>query len=78
MNLVMAAGKDVLSFGPFRLIAAERLLTRAGAPVELGARALDILIALVTTPNEVISKKDLLCASGPTSRSKRTACALKC
>ena len=60
MNLMMAAGKDVLSFGPFRLIAAERLLTREGAPVELGARALDILIALVSTPNEVISKKDLL------------------
>jgi predicted ATPase/DNA-binding winged helix-turn-helix (wHTH) protein len=52
--------KDVLSFGPFRLIPGERLLTREGAIVELGARALDILIALVSTPNEVISKKDLL------------------
>ena len=60
MDLTMAPGKDVLSFGPFRLIAAERLLTREGAPVELGARALDILIALVSTPNDVISKKDLL------------------
>nr|WP_233286919.1 winged helix-turn-helix domain-containing protein [Bradyrhizobium oropedii] len=38
----------------------ERLLTREGAPVELGARALDILIALVLRPNEVISKKELL------------------
>jgi predicted ATPase/DNA-binding winged helix-turn-helix (wHTH) protein len=55
-----ALGKEVLSFGPFRLTAGERLLTRGGAPVELGARALDILIALVSTPNEVISKKDLL------------------
>src|SRR5262249_3582086 len=52
--------KDVLSFGPFCLAAAERLLTRHGAPVELGARALDILIALVSTPNEAISKKELL------------------
>ena len=60
MDLTMAPGKDVLSFGPFRLIAAERLLTREGAPVQLGARALDILIALVSTPNEVVSKKDLL------------------
>jgi predicted ATPase/DNA-binding winged helix-turn-helix (wHTH) protein len=51
---------DVLSFGPFRLAAGERLLTREGAPVELGARALDILVALVSTPNEVIGKKDLL------------------
>ena len=60
MVLAAAAGKDVLSFGPFRLAAGERLLTSEGAPVELGARALEILIALVSTPNEVISKKDLL------------------
>ena len=31
--------KDVISFGPFRLTASERLLTKDGAPVELGARA---------------------------------------
>jgi predicted ATPase len=55
-----AQGKDVLSFGPFRLTVGERLLTRDGAPVELGARALDILIALVSTPNEIVSKKALL------------------
>ena len=52
--------RDVLSFGPFSLVAGERLLTRDGVPVELGARALDILIALVSRPNEVVSKKDLL------------------
>jgi predicted ATPase/DNA-binding winged helix-turn-helix (wHTH) protein len=55
-----APDKDILSFGPFRLTAGERLLTRDGAPVELGARAFDILIALVSAPNEVISKRDLL------------------
>src|SRR5215470_10698507 len=49
-----------LSFGPFNLIASERLLTRGGVPVALGARALDILIALISAPNEVVSKKDLL------------------
>jgi predicted ATPase/DNA-binding winged helix-turn-helix (wHTH) protein len=53
-------GKDVLSFGPFRLASGERLLTRQGTPVELGARALDILIALLSRPNEVIGKKELL------------------
>ena len=52
--------KDELSFGPFNLIAGERLLTKGGVPVELGARALDILIALISTPNEVVSKKDLM------------------
>ena len=49
-----------LSFGPFSLVAGERLLTKHGVPVDLGARALDILIALISTPNEVVSKKDLL------------------
>ena len=51
---------DGLSFGPFNLVAGERLLTKDGVPVDLGARALDILIALISTPNEVVSKKDLM------------------
>jgi predicted ATPase/DNA-binding winged helix-turn-helix (wHTH) protein len=51
---------DVLSFGPFRLAVSERLLTKDGAPVELGARTLDALIALASRPNEIVSKKDLL------------------
>ena len=55
-----AQTKDAMSFGPFSLVASERLLTKEGAPVELGARALDILIALDCRPNEVISKKDLM------------------
>ncbi len=52
--------RDVISFGPFRLYTGERLLTRDGTPVELGGRALDILIALVSARNGVVSKKDLL------------------
>jgi predicted ATPase/DNA-binding winged helix-turn-helix (wHTH) protein len=57
---IAAPRKDLSSFGPFRLSPAERLLTREGVPVALGARALDILIALVSRPNEVINKKELL------------------
>jgi predicted ATPase/DNA-binding winged helix-turn-helix (wHTH) protein len=57
--------RDVLSFGPFNLVASERLLTRDGAPVELGARSLDILIALLSKPNEIVSKKDLLAQVWP-------------
>lgn len=49
-----------LAFGPFTLVASERLLTKNGVTVDLGARALDILIALISTPNEVVSKKDLM------------------
>jgi len=52
--------KDGLSFGPFQLLMRRRLLTKEGTPVELGARTLDLLIALVSSPNEVVSKKDLM------------------
>jgi predicted ATPase/DNA-binding winged helix-turn-helix (wHTH) protein len=52
--------REAISFGPFSLIASERLLTKEGAPVELSARALDVLIALLSNPNEVVSKNDLL------------------
>src|SRR6202035_553007 len=55
-----ALTKEAISFGPFGLIASERLLTKEGVPVELSARALDILIALSSNPNEVVSKTDLL------------------
>jgi predicted ATPase/DNA-binding winged helix-turn-helix (wHTH) protein len=57
--------KDVISFGSYSLIASERLLTRDGAPVILSARALDILIALVSHPNEVVGKDDLLAQVWP-------------
>src|SRR6266478_2625241 len=57
--------KDGLSFGPFNLLVSERLLTKEGAPVELGARALDILIVLISAPNEVVSKKDLMARVWP-------------
>ena len=60
-----AQTREVISFGPFRLIASERLLTREGAPVELGARGLDALTVLVSRPNEVISKRDLLAQVWP-------------
>src|SRR6476661_7563544 len=59
--------RDELSFGPFRLIANERLLTREGHPVGLGGRALDILIALVANPNEVITKQNLMSQVWPDS-----------
>ncbi|MEA1648882.1 winged helix-turn-helix domain-containing protein [Nitrospirillum sp. BR 11164] len=49
-----------LAFGPFKLVMSERLLTRDGVPVDVGARALDILSALVATPNEVINKRNLM------------------
>ena len=60
-----AQTRDAISFGPFSLVASERLLTKDGAPVELGARTLDTLIALVSCPNEIVSKRDLMARVWP-------------
>jgi predicted ATPase/DNA-binding winged helix-turn-helix (wHTH) protein len=48
------------AFGSFRLIPAQRAFLRDDKPVRLGSRALDILIELVTHPNEIISKDALI------------------
>ena len=55
----MTSGDEIV-FGPFVLAPRKRLLSSEGAPVELGTRALDILIALISRSNRSISKKDLL------------------
>src|SRR5262245_33414310 len=65
MTTLAAQTREVVSFGPFSLVAAERRLTRNGDPVELSARALDILVALLSRPNEVVSKGDLLARVWP-------------
>ena len=39
-----------LSFGPFCVVPAQRLLLEEGRPVPVGSRALDILIALTERP----------------------------
>ncbi len=57
--------QDVICFGPFRLSTTERLLEKGGEPVQLGSRALDILIALVERPAEVVSKKELIARVWP-------------
>lgn len=56
---------DMISFGPFTLVANERLLLRNGVQVDLGARAFDILTTLAALPNEVVSKPDLLARVWP-------------
>ena len=52
--------RKVLSFGPFELSIGSRLLTNREKAVPLGARAIDILIALVERANTVVSKRDLI------------------
>jgi DNA-binding winged helix-turn-helix (wHTH) protein/uncharacterized membrane protein len=56
----MTTASGELSFGPFHLVASKRLLTNDGNAVELGSRALDILLVLLATPNELVSKRDLM------------------
>jgi predicted ATPase/DNA-binding winged helix-turn-helix (wHTH) protein len=60
MAIVPNETEDELSFGPFQLRVRGRLLTKGGTAVDLGARALDLLIALVSSPNEVVGKKELM------------------
>lgn len=60
-----ARARDLMSFGPFLLSATERLLTRDGVRIDLGARALDILICLLSRPSEVFSKQELLARVWP-------------
>src|ERR1700721_2702330 len=49
-----------ISFGPFRLLAAQRLLLEGDRPVRLGSRAFDILTTLVERAGEVIGKDELM------------------
>ncbi|QIO31258.1 ATP-binding protein [Bradyrhizobium sp. 1(2017)] len=58
-----AAG--TLMFGPFIVTPHERLVTRDGVALALGAKAFDILIALTSRPNQVVSKWDLMALVWP-------------
>ena len=58
--------RTVISFGDFRLVPATRTLTHAGSPVRLGARALDVLIALVERAPQVVSANELFAIVGLT------------
>jgi predicted ATPase/DNA-binding winged helix-turn-helix (wHTH) protein len=58
------AARDI-AFGPFRLAPAERRLQHDGNPVQIGSRALDILIALVQSAGNVVEKRTLLARVWP-------------
>jgi predicted ATPase/DNA-binding winged helix-turn-helix (wHTH) protein len=60
-----AQSNETVSFGPFLLVPGERLLTKDGARVELSARAYDILVTLLSRPNQVVSKNDLIAEVWP-------------
>src|ERR1700758_4869334 len=56
---------DLLSFGPFSLLTAERLLKKADESIPLGGRALDILIALAERAGEVVTHRELISTVWP-------------
>ena len=56
-----------MSVGPYRLLAAQRLLLEGDKPVRLGGRAFDILIALIERAGNVVSKEELIAQAWPTT-----------
>jgi len=56
---------DLLSFGPFSLLTAERLLKKADESMPLRGRALDILVALVERAGEVVTHRELISTVWP-------------
>ncbi|MET3336270.1 MULTISPECIES: ATP-binding protein [Bradyrhizobium] len=54
-----------LSFGPFSVTPHERLVMRDGVALPLGAKAFDTLMALMSRPNQVIGKWDLMALVWP-------------
>src|SRR5439155_13595059 len=54
-----------ISFGPFQLLATQRLLLEGDKPVRLGSRAFDILVGLVERAGEVVDKQELIARAWP-------------
>jgi predicted ATPase/DNA-binding winged helix-turn-helix (wHTH) protein len=52
-------------FGSFRLLPDQRLLKEGDKPVRIGSRALDLLIALVDRPGELVRKEELVALVWP-------------
>src|SRR5712671_1161756 len=57
--------EQAISFGPYRLLAAQRLLLEGDTPVRLGSRAFDTLAALVGRAGEVVGKEELIARIWP-------------
>lgn len=51
---------DLIRIGRFEVYPGERLLQAAGKPVEIGARAFDLLLALAESPGRLVTKATLI------------------
>jgi predicted ATPase/DNA-binding winged helix-turn-helix (wHTH) protein len=56
----MSGSVQAVDFGRYHLVPAQRMLVSGGVPIPLGARAFDILVALVEHRGEVVSKDELM------------------
>jgi DNA-binding winged helix-turn-helix (wHTH) protein len=54
-----------ISFGSFQLFPRQFLLLRDGRPIRIGSRALEMLIALLEKPGDLVSKEDLMARVWP-------------
>ncbi|MEJ0008273.1 MAG: winged helix-turn-helix domain-containing protein [Steroidobacteraceae bacterium] len=54
-------------FGPFVLVPERQLLLQNGTPVRIGGRALDILIVLVESAGQIVSKTEMIRRVWPTT-----------
>ena len=64
---VAVPSERALAFGAFRLLPARRLLLQGDQRVRLGSRALEILIALVERPGELVTKPELMARVWPST-----------
>jgi predicted ATPase/DNA-binding winged helix-turn-helix (wHTH) protein len=55
-----SSGEQVLTFGPFRFDPLKRVLQEGDRPIDLGSRALDILIVLLESAGEIVRKEELI------------------
>src|SRR5881396_3852727 len=56
---------EAFAFGPFRLLAARRELLAHGVPVTLGQRAFEILLMLVNSHGQLVTKDELMAEVWP-------------
>ena len=57
--------EQAVQFGPYRVFPGQRLIAENDRPLRLGRRAMDILLALLAKPGEVVSKQHLMARVWP-------------
>ncbi|MGE8408960.1 MAG: ATP-binding protein [Pseudomonas sp.] len=57
--------QQAVQFGPYRVFPGQRLISENDRPLRLGRRAMDILLALLARPGEVLAKQELMALVWP-------------